>query len=145
MPGCLFLDLEEGCKLTGCTCNFEGGCEDYLPRDTEEAPEKEYNYGRWGEVTLRCYPTYSTVDVADEHFSPYYFKSRGEAFKFAKERKMLIQDYGRVSCTCPECQTEFAERELPITDVESDDLGRDNVYWNCPVCKKDVVSLRRGS
>ena len=50
--------------------------------------------------------------------------------------------------TCEECGARFDEtRDLPednVTDIASDVLGRDVLYFICPKCKKDTKSLRIG-
>lgn len=50
----------------------------------------------------------------------------------------------KISVICPECWGKFNEEKVNSTNIESDELGRDILTFDCPSCKKTVKSLRFG-
>lgn len=50
----------------------------------------------------------------------------------------------QIYVTCRYCHTEFNEKDVEITDIESNELGQDVVKFKCPECGKDTSALRRG-
>lgn len=60
------------------------------------------------------------------------------------ESKMVVYAEKKNHVTCPECLEGFNEEKVNSTNIESDELGRDIVTFDCPSCKKTVKSLRYG-
>lgn len=104
---------------------------------------KEYNFR--GQVSLKLSGEGAQVRVYGEHQSPYLFESKGSAFKFAREVASFYEEMPRIYVECPECQTEFTERELGelAVDIEEDTLGYDLLSFHCPECGQLVKSHRR--
>ena len=48
----------------------------------------------------------------------------------------------KIRVICPECWDKFNEEDVNSTNIESDEIGRDIVVFECPSCKKTVKSLR---